>query len=244
VATGRNNVKRLRAAARTADTSKILGMLDTAFNDYIAARVLFLGGLPLQAAVLSSTAIEKYFKAIMELRGSRSRGHLKAAQLNSVRNYDPKLFKGFNAEFLSLLQRCYRLRYTDDLPQGFNAVVATREFVAELDSMAASLHQRFLVIRERAPATLRQDYMITTRDPRLVSDNYLLTGQDKASFIAAHPQLVYEVRLFPKRGLMEALYKAQPKASDGRFLREALVPKDDTEMQITLSFLPVGGTES
>jgi hypothetical protein len=237
------NVRSGRAAAKTADASRIASLLDIAFKDYIAARVLFCGRLPLQAAVLSSTAIEKYFKAIMEFRGSRSRGHLKTAQMNSVRNFDVPLFSTFNKEFLTLLQRCYRLRYTDDLPRDFNVVVATREFLAELDFMASSLHSKFRLQRGDTVLSLLYDRMLATRDERLVSEHHVLAGQDRNTFIAAAPQLVYEVRNLPKRRLMEALYFAKPKSSDGRFLRPALTPKDASEMQINLAFEPLEADE-
>ena len=172
----------------------------------------------------------------MEFRGSRSQGHLKTAQMNSVRNFDPALFSTFNSEFLQLLQRCYRIRYIDAVPVGFNLAVASRECLAELDLTACSFQRRFKLNQAGEPQTLIYDALIESKDPRLVAENHLLAGQDKAKFIATQPQLVYEVRRFPKRGLMEVLYLAKAKASDGRFLRAALSPQDDSEMDFTLAF--------
>lgn len=65
--------------------------LDVAYKDYVAARVLLLADLLPQGAVLASTAIEKYIKAILAFRGNVSHGHLKAAQFNALKNFDPQL---------------------------------------------------------------------------------------------------------------------------------------------------------
>ena len=49
---------------------KINYFLEDAVNDYIASRTLFLAQLPVQASILSSTAIEKLIKAILALNGN------------------------------------------------------------------------------------------------------------------------------------------------------------------------------
>ena len=49
---------------------KVQNFLSGSVDDYIAARVLFLSSLPQQAAILSSTSIEKCFKAILAFNGN------------------------------------------------------------------------------------------------------------------------------------------------------------------------------
>jgi HEPN domain. len=126
-------------AARSADLPRLKAFLAAAFNDYIAARVLLSNALPLQGAIQASTAIEKYLKVFLEFRGNSSKGHLKRAHLNAVRNFAPDLWKTFNEEFFLLCQKVYDLRYPDSLPAGYNVVIAGREFLAELDLKQAKI---------------------------------------------------------------------------------------------------------
>ena len=89
--------------------------LNIAYKDYLAARVLFNAQLPVQGAVLASTAVEKYFKAILAFHGNECGGHLKKAHFNAVKNFEAQLSAAFNVEFITFLQHAYCLRYQDDL---------------------------------------------------------------------------------------------------------------------------------
>jgi hypothetical protein len=70
--------------------------LDIAYKDCLAARVLLNAHLLLQGAVLASTAIEKYFKAVLAFRGHQSHGHLKKAHINAAKNFDARLASVLN----------------------------------------------------------------------------------------------------------------------------------------------------
>src|SRR5437868_2164489 len=98
---------------------KTAQFLNIAYKDYLASRVLINAHLLVQGAVLASTAIEKYFKAVLAFRGQESRGHLKRAHINAAKNYDARLARVLNDDFLVLLQRAYSLRYLDDLEVDF-----------------------------------------------------------------------------------------------------------------------------
>lgn len=67
---------------------KINYFLEDAVNDYIASRTLFLAQLPVQASILSSTAIEKLVKAILAINGNECKGHLKKAHRQALKNFD------------------------------------------------------------------------------------------------------------------------------------------------------------
>jgi hypothetical protein len=91
-----------RKAASVAKSPEILGFLGGAAKDYIGARVLLNARLPVQGAILASTAIEKYFKTVMAFRGNSSCGHLKKAHWNSVKNFIPVIFADLNPDFFAL----------------------------------------------------------------------------------------------------------------------------------------------
>ncbi len=198
--------------------------LNIAYNDYLAARVLINNELLVQGAVLASTAIEKYFKAILAFRGNESIGHLKKAHFNAVKNFSPELWADLNEEFIQLLQRAYCLRYQDKLEKNFNLVIASREFLAELDFTALKIQNSFHITKEEKDAVLAYQQGINNMDSRIYYNNYLLTGIDKQSFIAAEDQVVYEIRKCPIKGLIETTYIASAGASDGKFMRTAFTP--------------------
>jgi HEPN domain-containing protein len=216
---------RLKKAASSADAVNILTFVNAAFRDYLAARVLLLSGLTVQGAVLASTAIEKYLKALLAFRGNRSHGHLKRAHLNAFKNYSPRFYAAFNEEFLLFLQKLYPLRYPDSLPKGFNVVIARREFLAELDDTAIRLNASFQPKRpdDKQVETLL-DKFLAGRDDRLMDLNHVLNRIDKATFVTAETEIVYEMRVLDTGEYLELEYGAKPRPSDGRFLREGIRP--------------------
>ena len=211
--------------------TKVAEFLDIAYKDYLAARILLNSHLPVQGAVLASTAIEKYFKAILSFNGNESRGHLKKSHFNAVKNFDSKLWGALNKEFLDLLQKVYALRYLDDLEQNFNLVIASREFLAELDYTAITIHKKFKLKKGQKDIVTIFDEHLAEKDSRLSLNNHVLSGMDKQEFIVLETQLVYEVRKFPFRGLIEVNYVTAPLPSDGKFMRTGLTPEESGSMQ-------------
>lgn len=218
---------------------KTVDFLNIAYKDYLAARVLLNAHLPVQGAVLGSTAVEKYFKAILAFRGNESPGHLKKAHFNAVKNFDSKLWGVLNEEFVTLLQRAYALRYQDALERNFNVVIASREFLAELDHTSITIQESFHLQQGGKNAVLIYHQDRIQNDPRLLLNNHVLGGIEKQAFIAAEPQFVYEVRNCPLRGFIEVSYFAKPQPSDGKFMRPGFAPKDNGGMQYQMALLPL-----
>ena len=218
---------------------KTADFLDVAYKDYLAARVLLNADLLIQAAVLASTAMEKYIKAILAFRGNESRGHLKSAHWRAALNFDARLSEVLNPDFLQLLQKCYKLRYLDDIEVSFNLVIASREFLAELDHAALMLQESFRLQRGGQPHVTRYHNDKRDRDGRLVLNNYLFTHQDKQRFISEEPQFVYEVRKNGPNDLIEVTYFARAAPSDGKFMRPGFAPIAGNPMQFQMAFKPV-----
>lgn len=213
--------------------------LNLAFKDYLAARVLIVNRLLLQGAILASTSVEKYIKALIWLRGNRLEGHLKTAHLNSLKNKYPALAQVLNHDFLQLLNKAYNLRYLDEVKKNFNLVIADREFLAELDFTVAAIQKGLRVSRDGKPAKLEYDQAIQERDPRLLTSNFLFDNVEKQSFVSKEPQVVYEIRKCPVGGLREVIYLTKPSISDANFLREGFTPQrpDGTQYKVSLEFL-------
>lgn len=75
--------------------TKLINFLNLGFKNYIGSRALINNELNLQGGILASTAIEKYFKALIAINGNTCKGHLKGALFNAVKNFDSKLFSSF-----------------------------------------------------------------------------------------------------------------------------------------------------
>ena len=217
-------------------TKKVLSFLRDSFNDYIAARVLFRAQLPQQAAILSSTALEKCVKAMLAIQGNESHGHLKAAHRNFLRNFNPRLYAELNDDFLALNQKVYALRYTDDLPIDFNLVIASREFLAEMDFTIASMFSCFSMQQGKRHIETPYQIAVRTKDERLVLDNHVLSKVPAEFFTYAEPQFVYEVRNQETRGLMEVTYVANGPPKRAGFLRPGWVPRDSVGAEFDLAF--------
>lgn len=219
--------------------TKVAEFLDIAYKDYLAARILLNSHLPVQGAVLASTAIEKYFKAILSFNGNESRGHLKKAHFNAVKNFDSKLWGALNKEFLDLLQKVYALRYLDDLEQNFNLVIASREFLAELDYTAVTIQEKFQLKKDKKDIVLMYHQNLDKKDARLILNNHVLSGIEKQLFILAEAQFVYEVRNCPLHGLFELTYLTLTQPSDGKFMRAGMSSKDSGGINYQLAFSPI-----
>lgn len=217
-------------------TKRIVSFLRDSFNDYIAARVLFQNQLPQQAAILSSTAIDKCVKAMLVVQGNESRGHLKTAHRNFLRNFNPKLSSDLNDDFLVLNQKVYALRYSDDLPAGYNLVIASREFLAEMDFTIAAMFSCFSLSQGNRRHETPYEVAVAVPDHRLWVDNHVLDKIPVALFTYAEPQFVYEVRNDPRRGLMEVTYVANGPSKQSGFLRSGWTPRDDIGEEYDLAF--------
>ena len=215
---------------------KVVGFMNDGFHDYIAARVLLNAALLQQGAVLASTAIEKYFKAVMATGGMESHGHLKTAHWNSIRNLQPELFAQINGDFLKLCKKCYDLRYTEQLSNGFNAVIAQREFLAELDATVALIEDS--VVRASADGkevVTRYQRMKRENDARIWANNHVLSQCVKEAFIYSATQVVHEIRQGTHGGLMDVTYNSHKIPADRSMMRPALVRDQINPLSYTMS---------
>ena len=85
---------------------------------------------------------------------------------------------------------------------------------------------------------------IKAGDDRITSDNHLISGPRKELFALQTPQLVYEVRQDPLRGLFEVTYTTASPPKCGGFLRPGLVPLDEGRAQYEFSHFPISGAHA
>ncbi len=218
----KQTIKTRRSTFDQERLKRINEFLNLGFTDYIAAIVLLLNALPLQGAILGSTAVEKYIKALVSVRGEKLNGHLQSSHFNSLRNYIPKLYERLSPDFLKLLQHCYGLRYTDQLPQDFNIAIYARETIAELDHTIYNMEFQFNFTQSDGQKVLTPYRVaMNNKDERLFKDNYILLKEDKLKFLK-HEDIAYTFRKTPEIGLLSTNFTAFESPQDGDFMREGL----------------------
>ena len=161
-----------------------------------------------QAAILSSTAIEKCAKAVLALHGNTSRGHLKAAHRNVLEG-EPNLGHLLNREFFELNRKVYTLRYSDDVPTDFNLVIASREFLAEMDHTVLSVLSCFKIHKGQRHLPTGYETAIQRGDERLTIENQVINRIPLEDFIHSKPQFIYEVRRDSLRGVVRGKVRHQ-----------------------------------
>jgi len=216
--------KKKKTVSKPKQVSEIVSFINLGFKDYIGARTLLNNNLGLQGAILGSTSIEKYFKAVIAYSDNTCWGHLKKALINSVKNYDRGLYDSLNHSFLDFLIKCYELRYLDKINPNFNLVISKRKILAELDYTVSEIQKRFKITRKGKPAILPYDAYLQANSPLLYHDNYLLQKISKTKFIQQR-DVIYEIRFAEDLGIIEAFYETTEGKDDGDFLKEGLKRK-------------------
>lgn len=218
-------------------STKVYDFLAAAFDDYAASRVLLINNLLPQGLVLASTSIEKYAKALLAINGNNSRGHLKAAHKNAIKQFCPEAYSLIDEEFLDLCKKGYKIRYKDDLSAGFNLVVAQREFLAELDFTVGSIENNIHIENEAGEQKKRR-YAVTQEDGNqlLIKDNYYLNGLEKETFISQENQFVYEVRRQNAHSIIEFHYQAHGPEIHHGFLREGCKTMDGKSFETAFKY--------
>lgn len=210
----------------------LLHWLTWADADYLAARRLLTDGLLLQGAALANTAIEKYLKALLSLHGEKV-----------VRVHDPLLIYRkvkecgssleLDEKFLELLGKSYRMRYPDDIEDGYNLVLSQALLLDALDRTVKSISDRVVVGNLDGAVERKLDLLVEQKAPQLCSLNTALGSITKDALLS-QPSQVFECR-FLLGNYMGAEYITE-RIEDNSFGREAFIQKSDRTFQ--LAYLP------
>ena len=215
--------------------------INLGFTDYLAARILLNNGLVLQGLCLASTSVEKYFKAILSLKETVHRKHLNRDLRKAVRATDSELYQSLNESFFLLLEKCYKLRYLDDLPNGFSVALIQYPSLAELDYSIEKIESRFALYEDSRKLELGYQRMLNEKDSQLIENNFLYSELEKKEFIESKESKVYCMRILPPPSrYLEMTYTASKQPHDGDFLRELRVfhnpTMDNPKMGMDLPF--------
>lgn len=174
-----------------------LGYLQVAYNDYIAARVLLNRNYTIQGAMYASTAIEKYFKAVISLQtGEKTRGHFD--KFEPIKEAMDRIgygiiFERIDPLFLEILTKAYILRYYDNIEkEPMTISFFKNQFLGELDGAVELFERLFKDIskeddngnKEQILSPLKMDFK--KGNPDLTENNWVTMKIDKNKFMEAN----------------------------------------------------------
>jgi len=211
-----------QATKTRAPALKAIHFLGWADEDYICARTMLINGFLVQGAVLSNTALEKYLKAVMLVKGVKlMKTH------NVIRLYDHLKGDGFpplHEGYLRTLGKAYKMRYPDDLERNFNVGLCQSQMLAELDSSVYMVRKGFgFQLNDGTSMKTAFDTMLENADPFLVNRNSAFSAYERAELFT-EPVLCYDIRVMPDGSILQIKYTAHSK-DDGDFESEACRPE-------------------
>lgn len=197
--------------------------LELAYDDYIAARTLFLGNMLPQACALAATCVEKYFKAIVAIRGNRCEGHLTKRLFKSIENYQPRLYGDLNMDFLEFLSLAYELRYLDNKEAGFGIVINKYRSLAELDRTISLIDKGFDLKAGDKPIQTPFCRQVAAKSEPLLRENATLLGIPRNDYFRKTNH-VFEIQVAPDGRIIKATYQTEGVRDDGSFLKKPDLP--------------------
>ena len=165
-----------------------LGLIRTAYNDYIAARVLLNKNYTLQGVILASTALEKYFKAlIVSQLGKIKPVHFDRFDLirKAVEEIGYSvIIDKIDPLFVDILTKVYPLRYYDNIKSPTTIGFFKNQFLGELDQ-AIYWFDKAIILSDNKGTVLspvRRDFQ--NKNPDLLENNWIAKKPiDKKKFM-------------------------------------------------------------
>ena len=183
------------AASSGQSMKETLLWLKWADEDYRSARLLLRRGLLVQGAAFSDTAIEKYLKSLFAERGLRIPHSHQVATLYDLIKTETGSDLDVNTSYLRLLEKAYKLRYPDDVTDGFNIALNQVRLLAELDRTVKKITQRFQIVRadnnEKMPLVLER--AMQEKDEDILTENVAI-DPSLGSGLFSNPSRSYDFR--------------------------------------------------
>jgi HEPN domain-containing protein len=207
-------------SAKNTASATPLEWLNKADQDYIAARQLFLKNSLIEGAMFSTTAIEKYMKAVLCLARAEIPTGAKGHNLPELRRRAKR--KGIvwkiRDDYLELLVKLYKERYPQSLPIGFKYAISRTELFCELDFTVNEIRKGFTIRSGTGPVETLLDRLKAKQDPDLLEKNCFFGSADRKSLFAEETFCI-EVIVLPNGQPMRIEYKALGIRDDGNFNR-------------------------
>jgi hypothetical protein len=183
-----------------------LGLIRTAYNDYIAARVLLNKNHTLQGVILASTALEKYFKALLVSHSGKIK-HVHFDKFDQIKNAVEEIgyaviINKMDPRFIEILTKVYPLRYYDNIKLPTSVGFFKNQFLGELDQAVYWFDQALILSDDKGTilSPIKRDFQ--NKNPDLLENNWVAQKPiDKKKFmetdcegfaIYIHPRYLFE----------------------------------------------------
>lgn len=212
-----------------------LGYTKLAYLDYAAARSLLLADHYLVGLSVASTAIEKYFKAILLTQGLHGKGHLGGGLVQMLTRTGLDIVNAMNADFIAYLGDAYAFRYADNIQSPTSLVIEPFKVLAELDQTIHELDSR-LTLTLPDGSIQRTEYRDAVKrfDPTVWNQNCVLLKQPKKDFVE---RIANTMGVYVEPGT-PAFYVTIPRkpTNDERFVGNT-VSLDNSRTQVMIQFV-------
>jgi HEPN domain-containing protein len=204
--------------------------------DYLGARILLLQGLLIQGAALANTALEKYLKAVCFYSGMKiPHGHAVDVLYGKVTGHAPTNL-ALNESYLRLLRKAYKLRYPEELNDGYSIALNQAKLLSQLDRSVLEITKRFeaeLTDGKTIPMVLEEARM--RKHEAFLAKNVALDPAQSA-LLFSNPSHSIDIRNH-KGNLYQVVYQSLYIKDDLVFEVEGFVPQND--LQFTVAFPPI-----
>jgi len=170
------------------DAKKVEQFFLGGYEDYLAARLLILNDLLLQGINLANTSVEKYFKGIKSITQEQVPRHhdITVSRFkNTLKNKFRRIHNNINYEFLEILSGAYKLRYFDEIEDGFEIHLYKWTFLAELDFLISSIENSFQIKKLKYSHEKNNRFLYDTsiENELLVKENYIISKTKKEIYL-------------------------------------------------------------
>lgn len=186
------------------DSTKSQNFLGLAHQDYLASRFLLCNGFLAQGASLAATAVEKYLKAVLVLKGFFTKKHLESALIKALQDHHPSLYQAIDQDFIKFLKRSFKLRYATVEGEGFGIVINQHRTLLALDQTIVLIDSGFS--RSGSGTPLQQG--LAAKDSTLMDRNVPL-GAMSLQDLAQLRNQVQEVLVGKKFQTISANYETE-----------------------------------
>jgi HEPN domain-containing protein len=207
--------------------------------DYLGARMLLLIDLLLQGTALSNTAIEKYLKGVCCHSGSKiPHNHNVDKLYTAIKSQNAKHELDLNMDYLEVLSKAYKLRYPDELKDGFNISLNQAKLLAQLDRSVQEITKRFRIENVGKPVLMVLDEAKQKNDVRYLDRNVAVDPAKASALLFSGPSRCYDLRNH-QGSIMEALYTSASVKDDLVFNAPGMVPDLKNPKSFNLAYLPI-----
>ena len=197
------------------NSSFCFGLLNMAYSDYIAARILLNKDYTLQGVILASTAIEKYFKALVAIcTGRKIHVHMdrfdKIQKIIEETEYKT-VIDCIDSRFIDILGKAYKLRYYDNVSESYSVGFFKNQFLGELDGAVALFEKIFIEIQAGdliVLTPLKQD--LKKNNPDLFYNNWTLTKEKDKKVFMENNCIGFAIYINPNNFLDEIRSHSKP----------------------------------